>query len=325
MLSGREPAESTVAGLETYLTTVIEHGLTPSTFATRIIGSTGSDPFSAATGAVGALKGPRHGGALERVFAFLTGFEDEMDPTKYVRDRLEADGSVPGFGHVVYDARDPRATIVERAAERAGETHDTPSLLRTARRLEIAAEDCLAERYPERGLHATVDYYAAVLLTELGIPPELFAVVFATGRSPGWMGHYLEELENGTLLRPRARYIGPGERLWVSRPDRYVAGDSNLPSSDRLERGRLGSWYALGPRSTGAVVDPVRVGRTALRTRRSERGVRSRTKDDSTTTSESFGAAISRRPKPGTRCRRRVGTSSSRSSTRDCSHARDGE
>lgn len=235
MLSGVEPAESTVEELETYLTTIIEHGLNASTFAARIIGSTGSDPLSAATGAVGALKGPRHGGALERIFEMLTDLDDGIDPTTYVREQLEDDGSLPGFGHILYNTRDPRAKIIEQAAERVGEKHDSTSFLRNAQQLEAAAEDYFTERDPERQMHATVDYYAAVLLYELDIPPELFTAIFAIGRSPGWMAHYIEQLESETLLRPRTRYIGPEERSWISRSDRYVAGDSSPPSSSHLK------------------------------------------------------------------------------------------
>lgn len=235
MLSGAEPAETTVDRLETYLTTIIEHGLNASTFAARIIGSTGSDPLSAATGAVGALKGPRHGGALERVFEMLADLNDGTNPTAYVRERLEGDGSLPGFGHSVYNTRDPRAEIIEQAAERIDAEQDSTSLLRNAQQLEAAAEEYFTERNPKRQMHATVDYYAAVLLYEIDMPPELFTAIFAIGRSPGWMAHYLEQLESETLLRPRTRYIGPEERSWISHSERYVAGDSGPSSSNHLK------------------------------------------------------------------------------------------
>ncbi|ADD05981.1 citrate synthase [Natrialba magadii ATCC 43099] len=235
MLSGVEPAESTVKGVETYLITIIEHGLNASTFAARIIGSTGSDPFSAATGAVGALKGPRHGGALERVSEMLTGLDNGTDPATFVQERLEGDGSFPGFGHIVYETRDPRAEIIEQAAEHVGGKQDSTPFLRNARQLEAVAAEYFTEQYPKRQLHVTVDYYAAVLLSELDIPPELFTAIFAIGRSAGWMAHYLEQLESETLLRPRTRYVGPDERSWISRSDRYVAGDSSPPSSTDLE------------------------------------------------------------------------------------------
>jgi len=235
MLSGEEPAKSNVERLETYLTTIIEHGLNASTFAARIIGSTGSDPLSAATGAVGALKGPRHGGALKRIYEMLISLDDEPDLTTYVQDRLEKDGRLPGFGHIVYNTRDPRAEIIEQAAEGDIEIQDSTQLLRNARQLETATEEYLTEHTPERHMHVTVDYYATVLLDTLDIPPELFSAVFAIGRSAGWMAHYLEQLESETLLRPRTRYVGPEARSWISRSDRYDAGDSSLPSSRDLE------------------------------------------------------------------------------------------
>lgn len=170
MLSGVEPDEVIVEGLETYLTTIIEHGLNPSTFAARIIGSTGSDPFSAATGAIGALKGPRHGGALKRIFEMFATVDEGTDPTTYVEQRLENDGSLVGFGHSVYNVRDPRANILERAAERVFENRDSASFLRNAQQLEAAAEEYLAEHYPEQQMHVNVDYYAAALLHGLDIP-----------------------------------------------------------------------------------------------------------------------------------------------------------
>lgn len=234
MLSGEEPEESTVEGLETYLTAIIEHGLNPSTFAARIVGSTGSDPFSAATGAVGTLKGPRHGGALERVSETLTAIDEVSDLSAYVEERFEAEGSIAGFGHSVYDTRDPRAILLDGAAERVFEGRESTSLLRNARRLDAAVEEYLADHYPERQMHVTVDYYAAVLLSGLEIPPTLFAATFAVGRAAGWMAHYREQLESETLLRPRTRYSGPEERSWVPRSDRYAAGDSNAPSPNAL-------------------------------------------------------------------------------------------
>lgn len=235
MLSGVEPDELTVEGLETYLTTIIEHGLNPSTFAARIIGSTGSDPLSAATGAIGALKGPRHGGALKRIFEMFATVDEGTDPITYVEQRLDNDGSLVGFGHSVYNVRDPRAKILKRAAERVFENRDSISFLRNVQQLEAAAEEYLTEHYPEQQMHVNVDYYAAALLHGLNIPLELSTAIFAVGRSAGWMAHYLEQLESETLLRPRTRYIGPEERSWVSRSDRYVAGDSSSPSPSALE------------------------------------------------------------------------------------------
>ncbi|SFK98698.1 citrate synthase [Halogranum rubrum] len=242
MLSGTTPEKSTVDGLETYLTTIVERGLNASTFAARLVGSTGSDPLSAATAAVGALKGPRHGGALERTLELLTDLDETVDPTAVVRTRLEADGSVPGFGHAVYETRDPRAGVLERAAERVGEqaaerdgeSRESKSLLSSAQQLETAAEEYFTTHEPTRQIHATVDYYAAVLLSELDVPPELFTAVFAIGRSAGWMAHYLEQLESETLLRPRTRYVGPERRQWIPRSDRGVGDDAGTPSSTDL-------------------------------------------------------------------------------------------
>jgi citrate synthase len=235
MLTGAEPDELAIEGLETYLMTMIEHGLNPSTFAARIIGSTGSDPLSAATGAIGALKGPRHGGAVEQVFEMFTAADQEADPTEYVETRLEDDGMLAGFGHSVYTTRDPRATILKQMAERVFDDRNSTLVLHNAQQIEAAAEKYLAEHHPERQMHVNVDYYAAVLLDGLNIPSELFTAVFAIGRSAGWMAHYLEQFESNTLLRPRTRYIGPEKRAWVSRSDRSIVGGSSPPSASALD------------------------------------------------------------------------------------------
>ena len=230
MLSAAEPDDALVTGLETYLVTISEHGLNPSTFAARIAGSTGSDPYSAATAAVGVLKGPRHGGALERVHSMLESIDDETDLATLAATRVEND-SLPGFGHSVYDVRDPRASIVERAAEHVFAQRNSSAYLETARAFEAAVADYLADEHPERALPVNVDYYAAVLLRGLEIPPELFTATFAVGRAAGWMAHYLEQLESEQLLRPRTRYVGPDARPWTPPGE-----DSGQPSASALER-----------------------------------------------------------------------------------------
>ena len=230
MLFGVEPNEPEVRGFETFLTTVIEHGLNPSTFAARIIGSTGSDPISAATGAIGALKGSRHGGALERIFEQLNSVETD-DLSASLGEHLESGGSIYGVGHSVYTSQDPRAEILHQTAKSIFEKRESTAILRNAQQLEAAVE----EHFSEQQIYVNVDYYAAVLLHGLGIPSDLFTAVFALGRSAGWMAHYVEQLESETLLRPRSRYIGPGERSWQPRTERYVAGTGSSPTADGLE------------------------------------------------------------------------------------------
>ncbi len=221
MLTGMEPDAATVAGLETYLTTIIEHGVTPSTFAARIVGSTGADPFSAATAAVGALTGPRHGGALARIHTLLTNKDAVETPAAFVEQRLTASESIPGFGHSVYTGCDPRAEILKACATTMLENHGDRSLLNTATALEAAVHDQVAgSDHPSA---PNVDFYAVVLLDALAVPPPLFPAMFAIGRTAGWMAQYLEQLESETLLRPRSQYKGPEPRSWVSRADRDAA------------------------------------------------------------------------------------------------------
>ncbi|WP_330630236.1 citrate/2-methylcitrate synthase [Halocatena halophila] len=233
MLTGMEPDDATVAGLETYLTTIIEHGVTPSTFAARIVGSTGADPFSAATAAVGALTGPRHGGALTRIHAMFQHVGAVESPTTFVERRLTAGESIPGFGHSVYTGCDQRTEILKQCAKTVLEGHSDTSLLEAATALETAVHNQVGAG-AEHPRTPNVDFYAVVLLDALAVSPPLFPAMFAIGRTAGWMAHYLEQLESETLLRPRSQYDGPKPRSWVSRADRDAAISDEELNPDTL-------------------------------------------------------------------------------------------
>lgn len=215
MLAGEIPSEARVRGLETYLNTVIDHGLNASTFTARTVVSTEADLVSAATAAVGALKGPLHGGAPGPVLEMLKAVHDGGDPEAHVREKLEAGERLMGFGHRVYRARDPRATVLSTAAERFYAQSDDEAFFKTAQELETVGTRLLSEHNPDRRLRTNVEFYTAVLLHGLGIPQELFTPTFAVSRAGGWMAHALEQKRDNRLVRPIARYVGDTGNAWT--------------------------------------------------------------------------------------------------------------
>src|SRR5437762_1985649 len=211
-LSGAEPAAERARALETYLNTVCDHGLNASTFAARVIVSTHSDVVSAITGAVGALKGPLHGGApgpaLDTVLEIGTPERAEA----VIRAKLDRGERLMGFGHRVYRVRDPRADVLARATERFYASDGDRSLYELARTVEATSLRLLRERKPDRRLDTNVEFYTALLLHGLGLPAELFTPTFAVGRIVGWSAHCLEQLRDGRLIRPQSVYVGPTDR-----------------------------------------------------------------------------------------------------------------
>ena len=207
-LFGTEPSAERSRALETYLNTVCDHGLNASTFAARVIVSTRSDVISAVTGAVGALKGPLHGGApgpaLDMVFEI--GAPDRAETV--IRAKLDRGERLMGFGHRIYRVRDPRADVLAQAAERFYSSDGDRSLYELARKVETTALRLLHERKPDRRLATNVEFYTALLLHGLGLPSELFTPTFAVGRVAGWAAHCLEQLRDGRLIRPQSTYTG---------------------------------------------------------------------------------------------------------------------
>jgi citrate synthase len=208
-LDGIEPTPERARGLETYLNTVCDHGLNASTFTARVIVSTHSDVISAITGAVGALKGPLHGGAPGPALQMVFDIGDPERAEPFIRGMLDRGERLMGFGHRIYRVRDPRADVLAAAAERFYTSGGDRALYDLARSVESTALRLLREHKPDRRIDTNVEFYTALLLHGLGIPVELFTPTFAAGRVLGWSAHCLEQLREGRLIRPQSTYIGP--------------------------------------------------------------------------------------------------------------------
>lgn len=212
LMSGRADAARGRA-LGRYLCTVADHGMNASTFTARVVASTGSDPASAVVAALGALKGPLHGGAPGPVLDMLDAIGSADRAPAWIAAELAAGRRIMGMGHRVYRVRDPRVAVLERAIAELGAATgaDTAATerLALARAVERAAEAALAERQPQRALKANVEFATAVLLDAIGLPREAFTAAFAAGRIVGWLAHYAEERAAGRLIRPSSTYVGP--------------------------------------------------------------------------------------------------------------------
>jgi citrate synthase len=196
-----------VRAIDTYWICTAEHGLNASTFTARITASTGADAGAAMSAAVGALSGPLHGGAPARVLPMLDEVASQGDPEAYVKDLLDRRGRIMGFGHRVYRAEDPRSRILKRTAKELGSPR-----FEVAEALEEAALAELHLRKPDYVIATNVEFYSAVVLDVAEIPPDLTPAMFACSRVAGWSAHILEEKRTGRLIRPSARYVGPGAR-----------------------------------------------------------------------------------------------------------------
>ena len=203
MLNGEIPSETATKTLDLALVLHADHELNASTFAARVIAATLSDIHSAITGAIGALKGPLHGGANEGVMRLLLLIDKEgADPVEYVKGMLAARQKISGFGHRVYKTEDPRATHLRKMSEQLGRDSGNPKWYDMSRAIELYINQ-------EKKLNANVDFYSASTYATLGIDIDLYTPIFAISRISGWAAHVIEQLDANRLLRPRAEYIGP--------------------------------------------------------------------------------------------------------------------
>jgi citrate synthase len=214
MLNGEAPGEAAERIFDVCLVLHADHGLNASTFTSRVIGSTLSDMYSAIPGAIGALKGPLHGGANREVMRMLLEIDEQgADPASYVKERLAQGERVMGFGHRVYKTMDPRAAIlrdmVKELSEEAGEMkwyEYSMAILETMR--------------DEKDIDPNVDFFSASTYYQLGLDPDLFTPIFALSRTAGWTSHLLEQWADNRLIRPRAQYVGARNRSFVPLQER---------------------------------------------------------------------------------------------------------
>ena len=203
-MTGEEPAADKTRWLDTYLVLLADHGLNASTFAARVVASTGSDLTSAVVGAIAALKGPAHGGAALAARSMLDKIGSADNAERWLTDAHARKERFSGFGHRVYRTYDPRAKILREMARTAA-----PELYQTAARTEEVALKILHDAHPDRPNATNVDFWASVVLTGVGIPKELFTTVFAASRVAGWTAHVLESMQDLRLIRPASRWAGP--------------------------------------------------------------------------------------------------------------------
>ena len=220
MLTGEDQSQARSRGMETYFNTVIDHGLNASTFTARVITSTQSDFVSAVVGAIGALKGPLHGGAPGPALDMVFEIGKPEAAEGYLRAKLDRGDRLMGFGHRVYKVRDPRADVLSAAAEMMYQADGDMELYDLARQVEDTSVELLEEYKPGRNLQTNVEYYTALLLHGLGLPVELFTPTFALARTGGWLAHCFEQRAASRLIRPTSEYTGVTGRRWVSLEDR---------------------------------------------------------------------------------------------------------
>jgi len=203
MLNGTQPSATAERALDIALILHADHELNASTFAARVTAATLSDIHSAVTSAIGALKGPLHGGANEAVFHILEAIDSSgADPVEYVKGMLAQKKKIPGFGHRVYHTEDPRATHLRKMSRDLGQSSGQAKWFEASKRIEEFVK-------ADKKLNANVDFYSASTYHALGIDVDLFTPVFAVSRVSGWTAHVIEQLEDNRLIRPRADYIGP--------------------------------------------------------------------------------------------------------------------
>ena len=202
-----DPDPAHTQAVDAYFVSAAEHGMNASTFTARVIASTGADAAASISGAIGALSGPLHGGAPSRVLTMLDAVEKSGDATKYVKGLLDRKERLMGFGHRVYRAEDPRARVLRRTAKELGSHR-----YEVADALEKAAIEELTSRFPDRPLRTNVEFWSAVVLDFAEVPAHMFTSMFTCARTAGWSAHILEQKKLNKLIRPSARYVGPGPR-----------------------------------------------------------------------------------------------------------------
>ncbi|GCE18285.1 citrate synthase/methylcitrate synthase [Dictyobacter kobayashii] len=215
LLTGEVPKDEHVQGLNSYLVLLADHGMNASTFTARIVASTESDIVSSLVAALGALKGPLHGGAPSKVQDMLRTIGTVENAEPWLREAITHGGRLMGFGHRVYKTADPRAEELREMARVAD-----PDDFKLSRHVEETALALLDELKPGRRLYTNVEYYSAALMKAVGLSGDLFTPTFAVSRCAGWTAHILEQVSNNRLIRPEAEYTGPLNETFVPLADR---------------------------------------------------------------------------------------------------------
>ena len=213
MLTGEEPEQDAARAFDITLVLYADHTMNASTFTARVIASTLSDMYSAITGAIGALKGPLHGGANEEAMKLLEDIGSVENTEAHVMGLLERKQKIMGFGHRVYKTEDPRATHLRRFAEELAGRSDEPQWYEISAKVEEIVQR-------EKGLYPNVDFYAASVYHYLGVPTDLMTPIFALARMSGWTAHVREQYADNRLIRPESEYIGPRDQRYVSIEER---------------------------------------------------------------------------------------------------------